>query len=103
MDQDRSNFFGPEAIVPHDCATARPMHATACMRAVAFTCIAASLAACAKPGRGEHLVHWPQVIAALALDASGIYASVATGQVLRIPLEGGVAEPVAAVADGCLS
>jgi hypothetical protein len=48
------------------------------MRALAVMSIAASLAGCAKPGRGEHLVHWPDPISGLALDASGIYASVAT-------------------------
>src|SRR5437870_4456531 len=69
------------------------------MRALAVMSIAASLAGCAKPDRGEHLVHWPNPVSGLGLDASGIYASVAIGQVMRAPREGGTAEFLAVVTD----
>ena len=61
------------------------------MRIVVLTLAMALQVACS-PGRGEHIVTWPAVVfasdmmqAVSAVDESGIYAMLSTGEIAHVP------------------
>jgi len=79
------------------------------MRIVVLTLAMALQVACS-PGRGEHIVTWPAVVfasdmmqAVSAVDESGIYAMLSTGEIAHVPLSGGAPEIVANAAPTLVS